>query len=109
MPSWNELHPMGTLFGDPLPGAPALASRGSVTVGVRTLTLVHPAQADVLSGMQDGHYPRYDRPLKPIVHVRMQSIQIISGVSTWETWRHMQSPGALIRTLSRTSPMVHAR
>ena len=64
MPSWNELHPMGTLFGDPLPGAPALASRGSVTVGVRTLTLVHPAQADVLSGMQDGHYPRYDRPLK---------------------------------------------
>ena len=64
MASWNELYPMGTLFGDPLPGAPLLASRGSVVTGVRTLTLIHPGQADVLSGMRDGHYPRYDRQLK---------------------------------------------
>lgn len=63
MSTWNELHPMGTLFGDPIPGAPALACRGSVVTGVKTMELVQPGQADVLSGMKDGRYPRYDRHL----------------------------------------------
>ena len=63
MPIWNELHPIGSLFGDPLPGAPSLASRGSVTTGVRTLTFTHPDQADVASGLHSGRYLRYTRPL----------------------------------------------
>lgn len=63
MSKWNELHPIGTLWGDPLPGAPAFASRGTVITGVRTMTLIQPGQADVLAGMKDTHFPRYDRPL----------------------------------------------
>ena len=60
----QKQHPMGTIFGDPLPGAPALAARGSTVTGVRTITLIHPGQADVLAGKRNGRYPRYDRPLQ---------------------------------------------
>ena len=58
----NEL-PMGSLIGDPIPGAPELAARGEHPAGVRTVRLFHPGQADVLAGLRDGHYPRRDRPL----------------------------------------------
>ena len=61
---WEKEHPYGTLFGDPLPGAPALAARGGCAAGVRTLTLTHPGQADVLSGLGRSPLPRYDRPLR---------------------------------------------
>ena len=63
MDEWLKAHPMGTILGDPLPGAPALAARGDTVVGVRTIRLTHPGQADVFSGLRDGRYPRYDRPL----------------------------------------------
>ncbi len=55
---------MGMLLGDGIPGAPELAERGNSVMGVRTIMLTDPLQADVLSGMKNGAYPRYDRPLK---------------------------------------------
>ncbi len=64
MSEWQKNHPLGTMLGDPLPGAPALAARGNTAAGVRTITLTQPGQADVLSGMKNGRYPRYDRSLK---------------------------------------------
>ena len=63
MSEWQKTHPMGTVLGDPLPGAPVLAARGDTVTGVRTITLKQPGQADVLAGKKDGRYPRYDRPL----------------------------------------------
>lgn len=48
--------------GDLLPNAPELAARGTYPVGVRTITVVHPAQVDVLH-LKDGQHPLYDRPL----------------------------------------------
>lgn len=50
------------VIGDLLPNAPELASRGSYGVGVRTLKLIHSAQADVLHS-KDGKPAVYDRPL----------------------------------------------
>ena len=50
------------VFGDLLPDAPELAARGTYTVGVRTLTLTHPDQLDVLRA-KDGQTPRYSRTL----------------------------------------------
>lgn len=50
------------VIGDPLPNAPELAPRGNYKVGVRTLTVTHPAQVDVLH-QTDGKHPLYDRPL----------------------------------------------
>ena len=64
MDEWLKTHPMGTILGDPLPGAPALAARGNTVTGVRTITLIQPGQADVLAGKKDGRFPRYDRPLQ---------------------------------------------
>ncbi len=63
MSDWQKLHPMGTMLGDALPGAPVLAARGNTVTGVRTITLTDFNQADVLAGKQNGRYPRYDRPL----------------------------------------------
>ena len=63
MSEWQKTHPMGTVLGDPLPGAPVLAARGDTVTGVRTITLVQPGQADVLAGKKEGRYSRYDRPL----------------------------------------------
>ncbi|RYF75865.1 MAG: dienelactone hydrolase [Cytophagaceae bacterium] len=48
--------------GDPLPNAPELAARGTYAVGVRTMTVVHKAQVDVLH-TKDGKHPLYDRSL----------------------------------------------
>ncbi len=50
------------VIGDPLPNSPELTPRGTYTVGVRTLTVTHPAQIDVLH-QTDGKHPLYDRPL----------------------------------------------
>ena len=50
------------VFGDLLPDAPELATRGTHGVGVRTLTLTNPNQVDVLKA-KDGQTPRYNRPL----------------------------------------------
>ena len=63
MSDWQKKHPMGTMLGDSLPGAPVLAPRGNTVTGVRTITLTDPNQADVLAGKRDGRFPRYDRPL----------------------------------------------
>ena len=37
MNEWQKKHPMGTVPGDPLPGAPVLAARGDTVTGVRTI------------------------------------------------------------------------
>jgi len=50
------------IAGDPLPNAPDLATRGTFSVGVRTMMLIHKDQVDVLHG-KDGKHPLYDRPL----------------------------------------------
>ena len=63
MSDFDSLYPMGTLLGDAIPGAPALAQRGTIPAGVRTIQLTQPGQADVLAGKKDGHYSRYDRTL----------------------------------------------
>lgn len=50
-----------------LPGAPALAAYGDLTVGVRTLEMTNPDQIDILSidpaADKPDSFPRYDRPL----------------------------------------------
>ena len=56
-------YPMGSVIGDPLPGAPELAARGSTVTGVRTIRLTEPDQPLVPGGMRDGRYPRGDREL----------------------------------------------
>lgn len=50
------------VFGDLMPDAPELAPRGTFSVGVRSLTLVHAGQLDVLHA-KAGESPRYDRVL----------------------------------------------
>ncbi len=64
MTLWEKTHPVGTLYGDPLPGAPELAARGATVAGVRTVRFSHPDQADVAAGMESGRYPRYERSLE---------------------------------------------
>ena len=52
-------------FSVPSVDAPELAARGPESVGVRTVDIVHPDQADILHfDKQSGKAPRYDRPLK---------------------------------------------
>jgi hypothetical protein len=60
----DQDYPLGTLYGDAMPGAPELAARGSRQVGVRTVALVHAGQVDVLRGLKEGGSPKYDRKLK---------------------------------------------
>ncbi len=50
------------VFGDLLPDAPELAPRGTFSVGVRSLTLTHADQLDVLHA-KNGETPRYSRVL----------------------------------------------
>ncbi|MEZ0541787.1 alpha/beta hydrolase family protein [Fibrella arboris] len=52
----------GFVTGDPLPNAPDLAARGTYPVGVRSMTVVHKGQIDVLH-TKEGKYPLYDRSL----------------------------------------------
>ena len=56
-------HPMGTLFGDPLPGAPEMAHRGDTVTGVRTICLTNPDQPDVTRDKAEGGYPLCSREL----------------------------------------------
>lgn len=58
----GQTRPDEFVVGDPLPDAPELAARGPHGVGVRSLTLTHTNQVDVLR-TKDGPTPRYDRPL----------------------------------------------
>lgn len=51
------------IFGDALPDAPELSTRGKYKVGVSTLELVNKNQIDVLNA-KSGLSPLYDRPLK---------------------------------------------
>jgi predicted dienelactone hydrolase len=50
------------LYGDQLPDAPELSARGTHSVGVRTMNLVHKDQVDILNS-KDGKDPVYDRHL----------------------------------------------
>jgi len=52
------------LMGDPLPDAPELTYRGSYSVGVRTVDIIHEDQLDILNVSQDNPNPQYDRPLR---------------------------------------------
>lgn len=45
------------------PDAPELAARGSQTVGVRTLEVVHKDQLDIVNAVSGEKIPRYDRSL----------------------------------------------
>lgn len=51
------------VYGDLLPDAPELASRGQYSVGVQTLDLLHKGQIDILNSAKDS-VATYDRPLK---------------------------------------------
>ncbi len=51
------------VYGDALPDAPELASRGEYKIGVRTLDFLNKNQVDVLKS-KGGIDPTYDRPLK---------------------------------------------
>ena len=64
MAKLNDTFPMGTLLGDPLPGAPELAARGETTVGVRTIELINSEGINVKGELKDGAYPAGPRPLK---------------------------------------------
>ena len=56
---------MQIYFSVPPVDAPELAARGPYPVGVRTLDLVNPGQADILNfNKETGKAPLYDRPLK---------------------------------------------
>ena len=59
----NAQYAESFIFGDPLPDAPELSSRGEFKVGVRTLEFINEHQVDVLKS-QNGVDPFYDRPLK---------------------------------------------
>ena len=60
----QNLRPMGCLIGDPLPGAPELAARGSTVTGVRTIELAFPDRPVMTTGKTNGSYPRGERKLK---------------------------------------------
>ncbi|GAA0878227.1 hypothetical protein GCM10009119_11950 [Algoriphagus jejuensis] len=51
------------VYGDPLPDAPELAARGSYSVGVQTMDLIHENQLDILNYGKGGD-SLYNRPLK---------------------------------------------
>jgi predicted dienelactone hydrolase len=51
------------VFGDALPDAPTLASRGAYGVGVQTLTLTNPNQIDILNLSEANPTATYDRVL----------------------------------------------
>lgn len=51
------------VVGDARPDAPALAARGAYAVGVRTESLVHRDQFDILRASAANPAPRYDRAL----------------------------------------------
>ncbi len=57
-------YPVGSIWGDPLPDAPALALRGKYLVGVQTLELINPGQIDILRTIAENSVVVYDRPLK---------------------------------------------
>jgi len=57
-------YPIGSVIGDPLPDAPALAARGPFAVGVTTLELVNPNQADILASIAQKTAIVSDRHLK---------------------------------------------
>ena len=51
------------VYGDLLPDAPELATRGDYAVGVRTLELVNPDQIDLANLSEENPTATYDRPL----------------------------------------------
>ena len=57
-------NPMGSLIGDPLPGAPELAARGGTAAGVRTIEMVFPDRPQFTAGKQNGRFARGERRLK---------------------------------------------
>ncbi|MGB9687155.1 MAG: alpha/beta hydrolase family protein [Rectinema subterraneum] len=57
-------YPIGSVIGDPLPSAPALAPRGPFAVGVTTLEMVNPNQVDILASIAQKANIVSDRHLK---------------------------------------------
>jgi predicted dienelactone hydrolase len=51
------------IFGDMRPDAPELAARGEYGVGVRTMTMTHADQVDILNATNGSEPPLYDRTL----------------------------------------------
>lgn len=50
------------IYGDALPDAPELSTRGDFNVGVQTIDLVNPNQVDILNS-KDGNDPLYNRAI----------------------------------------------
>ena len=70
-------------YGDPLPDAPELATRGDYSVGVRTLDLVHENQLNILQyGKSDDTL--YSRPLKVEIWYPAQAPTGTEGMITYE-------------------------
>jgi predicted dienelactone hydrolase len=59
----SAANPPGLVVGDAMPGAPALAPRGDLSVGVKTLTITNPNEIDVLSSTEEVPFPLYDRSM----------------------------------------------
>jgi predicted dienelactone hydrolase len=59
----SKAHPYGSVVGDAMPGAPTLASRGELKVGVKTLSFVNTKVVDVLGSTEKDPFPLYDRSL----------------------------------------------
>ena len=59
---FSQADRMEFVYGDKLPDAPLLSSRGDHQVGVMTMNLVHSNQIDILKSSEDNDV-FYDRPL----------------------------------------------
>ena len=69
--------------------APELARYGKHAVGVKTLNLIHPGQADILRFKAGAPMPVYDRPLTVEVWYPAAPGATVSGTvpqHTWTSW-----------------------
>ena len=67
--------PMGTVFGDPLPGAPELARRGDTVTGVSTLEL----DQDKLNGFILAAYSGYAMPAGELSGALSAALAVMQG------------------------------
>lgn len=59
-----QSYPLGSVIGDAMPGAPALAARGPWHIGVRTIEVVNPHQLDIVASLKEKKQVISDRKLK---------------------------------------------
>lgn len=84
------------LYGDPLPDAPELSTRGEYQIGVRTLKLINKGQVDILKS-KGGNDPLYDRSLTVEV---WYPVNLESNVEAFVTYNEvMGTAGDTLRPL----------